>query len=118
MRGDIVFRVYGLHEGRDKDTFFGAFRTKPEAEAQIAKLLAKEMHGGNWADQYHDKGFVIREAKVETDFQIPDVPKPREKYAVRCRAKKNSPGTWDSTIVEVCRRSSRRLESICQYDRN
>ena len=113
MRGDIVYRVYGLHDGRDKDSFFGTFRTKFQAEAEIAKLLAKEMHGRNWADQYHDKGFVIREAKVETDYEIPDAPKPREKYAVRCKAKQNRPGTWDSTVVEVCRRSSEGLESIC-----
>jgi hypothetical protein len=118
MHGDIVYRVYGLHDGREKDQFFGAFRTQAQAEAEIAKLLSKQMHGRNWADQYHDKGFVVREASVETDFEIPALPKPRERYAVRCRAKPNRPGTWDSTIVEVCRRSSDGLKSICQYERN
>jgi hypothetical protein len=29
MRGDIVYRVYGVHEGRDRDLHFGTFRTEP-----------------------------------------------------------------------------------------
>lgn len=40
MRGDIVYRVYALHEGREKDYFFGAFRTRSEAETEIAMLVA------------------------------------------------------------------------------
>lgn len=31
MRGDIVYRVYGLHEGREEDCYFGAFRSRSEA---------------------------------------------------------------------------------------
>jgi hypothetical protein len=71
MRGDQVYRVYGLHEGREKDTYFGTFRSIPEAEAKIASLLADERDGRNWAQTYHNRGFVIRPATVETDFEIP-----------------------------------------------
>ena len=62
------------------------------------------MHGRNWAEQYHNKGFVIREKVVTTDFEIPSRPKPRDKYFVTLSAKPNRPGTWDSTRVEVFRR--------------
>jgi hypothetical protein len=62
MRGDQVYRVYGLHEGREKDTYFGTFRSIPEAEAKIASLLADERDGRNWAQTYHNRGFVIRPA--------------------------------------------------------
>src|ERR1700730_2295838 len=44
-RGDLVYRIYGVHEGRAKDYFFGAFRPPAEAEAEIAKLRAQEMNG-------------------------------------------------------------------------
>jgi len=54
MRGEIVFRVYGAHTGRRDDSYFGAFRSRAEAEAEVANLIAKEMHGRNWAAQYHD----------------------------------------------------------------
>lgn len=118
MRGDIVFRVYGLHQGREKESFFGAFRTRQLADQEVDRLRAREMHGRNWADQYHDRGFVVREAIVESDFEIPGLPKPREKFVVRCTSKKNRPGTWDSAVVEVCRRSSEGLTSVCKYERN
>jgi hypothetical protein len=85
MRGDIVYRVYGLHEGREKDNFFGAFRSRSEADEEIAKLYAMEMDGRNWAKQYHNKGFVVRETVVTVNFEIPSQPKPRDKYVVNRR---------------------------------
>src|SRR5687768_10276717 len=119
MRGDVVYRVYALHEGREKDYFFGAFRTAAEAEAKIAELRARAMDGRSWAEQYHNRGFVIREAVVETDFEIPSLPKPRDRYAVKGTRKPNRPGTWDSTIVEVFRRDGPggHPEKICEYER-
>lgn len=120
MRGDIMYRVYGVHEGRETDSFFGAFRTVQEAQAQVDQLDAKVMNGRNWANQYHNRGFVIREVVVETDFEIPSRPKPRDKYYVKGSAKPNRPGTWDSTIVEVFRRGNTPSddERICEYERN
>src|SRR2546427_11187888 len=120
MRGDIIYRVYGLHEGREHDSYFGAFRTIPEAEAHIEQLNQKEMHGKNCDAQYHDKGFVIREGVVETDFEVLSLPKPRDKYVVKVSAKPNRPGTWNSTLVEVFRRngSTDELVRICEYERN
>jgi hypothetical protein len=104
MRGDVVYRVYGQHEGREKDSFFGAFRTRVEAEQEVAKFRAKEMNGKSWAGQYHDRGFAIREARVETDFELPSRPKPRERYLVRTVPHPNASG-WDSTKVEVLQRA-------------
>lgn len=119
MRGDIVFRVYGVHGGRGKDTYFGAFRTRAEAEAHIVELGAREMHGRNWAAQYHDQGFVIREHAVDTDFEPPSRPKPRDKYFVEGTPKPNAPGTWDSTLVEVFRRhGASERERVCIFERD
>lgn len=120
MRGDIVYHVYALHEGREKDLFFGAFRSGSEADAEIERLSAKEISGRSWAKQYHNRGFVIREMVVDTDFEIPSSPKPRDKYTTKWSPKPNRPGTWDSTVVEVFRRRSPSddFEKICEYERN
>lgn len=59
MRGDVVFRVYGCHEGRERDYCFGPYRSDEEARSEIAKLQAREMNGGNWAAQHHNN-FVVR----------------------------------------------------------
>jgi hypothetical protein len=120
MRGDVVYRIYGLHAGREKDDFFGAFRTASEAEAEIVKLRAREMNGRNWAEQYHNQGFIVRDAVVETDFEILPRPKPRDRYFVRATTKENQPGTWASTIVEVFRRAADGGESekVGEYERN
>jgi hypothetical protein len=120
MRGDIVYRVYGVHEGREKEFFFGAFCSVAEAESQIGRLREREMNGRNWAEQYHNRGFVIRQTAVDTDFEVPSSPKPRDRYFVKGTRKANQPGTWDSTIVEVFRRAGRQggPEKICEYERN
>jgi hypothetical protein len=120
MRGDIVYQVYGIHEGRKQDVFFDAFYTLQEAQAEVEKLKAKEMDGQNWAARYHDKGFAIREQVVDTDFEIPSKPKPRDRYVIKTSPKPNKPGTWDSTIVQVYRRNfaSGVPEWICEYERN
>jgi hypothetical protein len=78
------------------------------------------LRGRNWAEQYHNRDFVIRAAVVETDFEIPPRPKPRDKYAVKGSRKANQPGTLDSTIVEVYRRADSLGGpwKICGYERN
>jgi hypothetical protein len=119
MRGDVVYRVYGIHESREKDHFFGAFRTVAEAEAKIAKLRVEETNGRNWAEQYHNRGFVIREAVVQTNFEIPPRPKPRDRYFVR-GTPKDRPGTWAGTVVEVFRRADAvgEPDKVYEYERN
>lgn len=120
MRGEVVYRIYGIHEGREKDSFFGAFRTVAEAEMEIAKLRDREMNGQNWAEQYHNLGLVIREAIVQTDFEIPSRPKLRDRYFVQGTRKKYRPGTIASTVVEVFRRTDAggEPEKVCEYERN
>lgn len=115
MRGDVVFRVYGVHAGRADDLYFGTFRTRGEAEREVTKLTSR----ADWAAQYHDAGFVIREHIVEPSFEVPSAPKPRDRYYVRTTAKPNGPGTWDSTLVEVfARGEDGALEARCRYERN
>ena len=72
------------------------------------------------AHQYHNRGFVIRETVVDTDFEIPPLPKPRSRYFIEGSPKSNEPGTCQSSIVEVFRRtsSSCQREKICEYERN
>jgi hypothetical protein len=89
MRDDVVYQIYGVHDGRETDCYFGAFRNVAAAEAEIAKLLVRVMNGRNWAEQYHNLGFVIRETAVQTDFNIPPSPKPRDRYFVRGTPKEN-----------------------------
>lgn len=119
MRGDIVHRIYGVHSGRAEDTRFGTHRTTV-AEAEMAIVRLREQHGHEWAEKYHDRGFVIREATVEKDFQIPELPKPRDKYVAVGTAKPNAPGTWDSTTVRILRRGSTSgdLVPVCEFERN
>jgi hypothetical protein len=118
MRGDIVFRIYGVHEGRAEDMFFGCFRTRAEADAAIAAFAVKTLEDGttNWAAKYHNRGFVVREHAVTTDFEIPSRQKPRDRYFVKTSAVKNRPGTWDSTRVEVFRRRpENQAERVGEY---
>jgi hypothetical protein len=117
MRGDIVFQIYGVHHGRAEDNYFGCFRTRAEAEAEIAKLAAREMHGENWARRYHDQGFVVRDVVVATDFEIPSLPKPRDQWALRTAVVSNGPA-WPSTRIDVCRRGINGLEPAASYLRN
>ena len=46
MRGDIIFRVYGVHEGREKDVLFVDFRTREEAQTQIGQLRLRVTNEG------------------------------------------------------------------------
>ena len=119
MRGDVVFRIYGCHEGRERDSCFGTYRTEEEARTEIATLQAREMNGKNWAAEYHNKGFVVRRVVVETNFDLPSLPKPRDAYAVKVTAR-NAPGTWASSSVEVFRRtdSASGLHKVGEYVRN
>ena len=91
MRGDITYHVYGVHAGRGEDTYLGAFRTVCDADAEVKRLKALEMKGRNWADQHHNKGFVIRKVVVETDFEVPSRPAPRDKYFVKTSVKPSDP---------------------------
>jgi hypothetical protein len=118
LRGDIIYQVYGVHEGREEDMFWGSFRTLQEAQAEVEKIKLREIDGQNWAAKYHNKGFAIREKIVDTDFEIPSCPKPRDKYVIKAVAN-NPPGTWPLTTVEVYRRNltSGVPEQICKYER-
>lgn len=120
MRGDVAFRVYGVHAGRAKDNYFGAFRTRARAEEEVAKLLARTMHGENWAARYHDRGFEVREVIVETDFEFPSLPKPRDAYFVRSTRVETGPHTWDTARIEVLTRTPQGLsETPCvRWDRD
>jgi hypothetical protein len=115
MHGDVVYRIYGVHTGRAEDQYFDTFRTREEAETEIASLRVRMSE--KWAAQYHDRGFVIREAYVETDFEIPSRPSPRERYFVRSTPKPNGPGTLDSSRIEVFRRGDLPVK-LCEYERN
>lgn len=118
MRGDIAFRVYGVHDGRVDDRSSGTFRTRAEAQAGIEDLLSREVGDENWARRYRNGGFVIREQVVSTDFEIPPAPSPRDSYVVQTSPKPNERG-WDSTVVDVHRRGDHgELVHRCSYVRD
>lgn len=56
------------------------------------------------------RGDVVRETVVETDFEIPSQPKPRDAWAVRTSEVSNGEGVMPSTAVEVFRRGEHGLE--------
>lgn len=97
---------------------FGAFRSRADAEEKIAELHAREMNGENWARSYHDEGFVVREAIIDTDFEVPALPKPRDKWALRTTTVSSGPSSWPSTRVEVCLRDTDGLKPVASYLRN
>mgnify|MGYP003527153787 FL=1 len=115
MQGDRIFLVYGVHGGRHEDVYFGSFRTRGEAEVEIARLQSREMHGANWAATYHDRGFVIRERVVETDFEIPLRPKPRDRFCARATEEEGLVGRIQ---VDVFERTQRGLVERARYARN
>ena len=115
MQGDRIFLVYGVHGGRHKVVNFGSFRTRGEAEVEIARLQSREMHGANWAATYHDRGFVIRERVVETDFEIPLRPKPRDRFCARATEEEGLVGRIQ---VDVFERTQRGLVERARYARN
>lgn len=115
MRGDWIFLVYGVHAGRPEDVYFGSFRTRSEADAKIARLQKTEMHGANWAANYHNRGFVIRERVVETDFEIPPRPKPRDRFCARATAEE---GVVGRIQVEVLERTPQGFMERARYARN
>ncbi len=60
---------------------------------------------------------VIRETVVQTEFEIPPRPKPRDRYFVRSTRQENQPGAWPGSIVEVFRRAidGGQPEKVCEY---
>lgn len=120
MRGDIVYRVYGVALRREAERFVGAFRSRADAEAEIAKLNAWHSSGHHLSQESSSGPFVIRDAIVDTDFEIPSLPKPRERFFVSGSFRANPAHTWGSTLVEVFARtnSPSGLEKLCEYERN
>jgi hypothetical protein len=49
------------------------------------------MNGRNWAAEYHNRGFEVRPVVVETDFELPSLPKPRDAYAVKVTKRPTPP---------------------------
>lgn len=115
MRGDKIFLVYGVHRGRANDVYLGSFRTRDEADATISLLHARAMNGANWAATYHNRGFVILEREVDTDFEIPARPAPRDRFCARTNAQE---GVSDCIHVEVLERTPLELAQRARYTRN
>jgi hypothetical protein len=63
---------------------------------------------------------VIREIVVQTDYEIPPLPKPRDRYVVQSAPRPNGPGLWNSATVRIFRRSGAAgsLEPVCEFVRN
>lgn len=114
MIGDVIYEVFGVKAGRDKDSYFHAYNTRTEAEAQVQKLKEREWGAEKNYTAYHDD-FEIREVTVNTDFVVPSKPTPRERYTVRTSAIKNKPGTWDSTKVEILSDGNKVAEFVRNY---
>src|ERR1700743_800626 len=100
MRGDIIYEVWAIgtesKTGEPKDTVFNTARTREEAEAKQAALLGETDWAGTGKSYkaYWDD-FVIREKAIDTDFEIPSKPMPREKYYHSTEKVDNGKGHWN-----------------------
>jgi len=77
------------------------------------------MHGLPWAAKHHNKGFVVREHVVQTDFVIPSRPMPRDKFFVEVTRVENAACEWPSARIEVfARNQGGEPTRLCSYERN
>lgn len=113
MRGDVVHWVYGLGAGKTDETCLGSFRTRAEAEARVAELEGRRA----WASTHHPRGFAVREKTVETDFEIPSRPTPREEFYAEHTTREHET-SWETSIVQVMRQVEGRSERVCGYERD
>jgi hypothetical protein len=120
MRGEIVYRVYAVSERREAEHFLGVFRSRADAQAEIAELSAWGSNGHASSQESRRECFAIREALVDTDFEIPSLPKPRDRVFAKGSFRTNPADIWGSTLVEVFARTSspHGLEKLCEYERN
>lgn len=113
--GDTVFGVCGVHAGREADVDFGTYRTREAAQAAIAELLLR----ADWVREYHNRGFVIREIRVTTDFELPPLPRPRERFCTATAPLSNGSGVSASLQVDVFERGAgAQLRPLAHYVRN
>lgn len=87
---------------------FGARRVRAEAEQVLAQAIERVASAGGRNDRYW-----IEEIDTEGLFEIPPLPKPRDRYTTRVTARKK-PGSWATSHVEVLDGDT----VIAAYDRN
>lgn len=117
MRGDTVYRIYARHTGHATDMSFGTFRTRAEAQRKLDELSAKD--AGAWVRRYHDRGLVIRDVVVDSDFVVPSRPMPRERYCIATTPRSNGAGVMNSTQVEVFERGDGvTMRRVAGFERN
>ena len=51
----VTLSIVSMAFTKGAERLFGAFRSRSEAEAEIAKLCAREMDGRKWAEQHHNR---------------------------------------------------------------
>lgn len=115
MRGDTLYEVWGVQTGREKNVCFNTYKTREEAEQKIVELKQDDWAGtGKPWTAYHDE-FKIRIRTVETNFELPSLPTPREQYTITMEVVSSArKGTWNSTLIHVLKDG----KEITSYTRN
>jgi len=107
----IIFEVRSItHEGTPHS--WGARLTRAEAET----LLVDRFTGKNqeWAERHH-KEWWIEEIDNTGLFEIPALPKPREKFSTQIQEVETGEGTWNTLSVSILDTSK---QIVASYDRN
>lgn len=117
MKGDTLWAVYELREGRDPYVYL-SFKTKEAAEV-------KAEEGRFWAAQKNTGvSYEVRPWASTTDFVPPAGPRPRDLYYAAAEKVPSKPGCWDVLNVTVYRRKAPLAPSmpadevVAKYGRN
>lgn len=114
-RGDIFYEAWVEYPRADyyktdeqRRVYVTARWTREEAEAKLAEFVRSQTARG-----YVPERFWVEERRVETDFEIPPLPKPRDRYTVEAEPFSN-PGEWTQVHVRVLKDG----EPVARFDRN
>lgn len=114
-RGDIFYEAWAEYPRADsyksdqeRRVHVAANWTREEAEAKLDEFVASQTARG----MVPERGW-IEEKRVETDFEIPPLPTPRDRYTVEAEPF-TQPGEWTQVRVRVLRDG----EPVARFDRN
>jgi len=113
-RGDIFYEAWAEYpptewrQGKKQDVHVAARWKREDAEAKLAEFVASQTARG-----YPPERFWVEEKRVETDFEIPPLPTPRERYTAEAETL-SKPGEWTQVRVHVLRDGT----EIASFHRN
>ncbi len=107
-----IYELRSTAKSNGKTHYWGAKNSLAEAEAlQIEKTSGEKKA---WADQHHTH-WRIEAIDTTGLFEIPTLPKPRERFTASTTLIQSSAGTWNTLSVAV---ADTNRQIVARYDRN